>query len=181
MIRTGRVMPCFKAQNNSKQPSDEAVQFLASLLNRDPEERPSAKKALTLTYLDSSKLLLAQSKKVQQERRKKSITMEALCLEISYGIHCNDDSRLHRHSDAKAPTCAVADDVVKAPSNEVHDVVSKVDNELKSRSPSCSTYDDEDGVESVVSDESSTYMFSKAEPLANVIPCFKPALSCISL
>jgi len=194
-IRTGKVLPTFKAQNNSKQPSHEAVQFLASLLNRDPEERPSAKRALTLTYLDSStppssKFQSAQSKELKRERRHKSITMEALCLEFSYSlgkkknpysIHCDDGSRLRRHSDAKAPTHGVADDVMKAPCNEVHDVVRKVDDELKSRQPSCSTHDDEDGVESVVSDESSTYMSSETEPLADVIPSFKPALSRIRM
>jgi len=215
-IRTGKVLPTFKAQNNSKQPSREAVQFLASLLNRDPEERPSAKTALTLSYLDSStppseklhlpwsmqrqqerrhksitiealcldidpstptslKLHLAQLQQRQQERRHKSITIEALCLEPPYSIHCDDGS------DAKAPTHAVAHDVMKTPSNEVHDVVREVDDELKSRPPSCSTKDDEDVVESVVSDESCTYMFSEAEPLADVIPSFKPSLSCIRL
>jgi len=179
-IRTGKVLPTFKAQNNSNQPSSEAVQFLASLLNRDPEERPSAKRALTLSYLDSStppseKLHLPWSMQRQQERRHKSITIEALCLEPPYSIHCDDGS------DAKAPTHAVAHDVMKTPSNEVHDVVREVDDELKSRPPSCSTKDDEDVVESVVSDESCTYMFSEAEPLADVIPSFKPSLSCIRL
>jgi serine/threonine protein kinase len=186
LICTGKVLPTFKAQNNSKQPSHEAVQILASLLNRDPEERPSAKRALTSTYLDSStppplKLHSAQSKKLQQERRCKSITIEALCLEPLYNIHCDDGSRLRRHSDAKAPTRTVADDVMKAPSNEVHDAVRKVDDELKYPPPSCSTNDDEEGAKSEVSDESSTYMFSEAEPLANVIPFFNPALSCIRM
>jgi hypothetical protein len=130
--------------------------------------------------LDSStppslKLHLAQLNQRQQERRDKSITIEALCLEPPYSIHCDDGS------DAKAPTHAVAHDVMKTPSNEVHDVVREVDDELKSRPPSCSTKDDEDVVESVVSDESCTYMFSEAEPLADVIPSFKPSLSCIRL
>jgi serine/threonine protein kinase len=182
MIRTGKVLPTFKAHNNSKQPSGEAVQFLASLLNRDPDERPSAKSALTLSYLDSStptslKLHSAQSKKWQKERRHNSIIIEALCLELPFSIDCDDGS------DAKAPTCAVAHDVMKTPSSEAHDVVRKVDDELKSPPPSCSTKDDEDGVESVVSNESCNYnvMFSEAEPLADVIPSFKPALSCIRL
>lgn len=192
MIRTGKVLPSFKAQNNSKQPSQKAVQFLSSLLNRDPEERPSAKRALTLTYLDSS--TVPSLKKLQQKRRHKTITVEALCLEIPreiprenlaphfqpvYGIHCDDGSRLGGYSDSKAPTHDIADDVMKAASNEFHDVLRKIDDELKSQPPSCSTDDDEDGVESVVSEESSTHMSSIAGPLANVIPSFKPALSCI--
>lgn len=185
MIRTGSVLPTFKAQNNSKLPSHEAVQFLASLLNRDPEERPSAKTALTLSYLKSStppSLKPAHSKKQQlklmQERRCKSITWEALCLEAPYNVHC-DGSRPTRHSDPEAPARDIADDVMKAPSNEVHDVVRKLEDGLKSRPPSCSTNDDEDDIESVVSDESTSYMLSKAAPLANAIPSFKPALSCI--
>eukprot|EP00746_Dinoflagellata_sp_MGD_P002457 gnl/MRDRNA2_/MRDRNA2_104771_c0_seq1.p1 gnl/MRDRNA2_/MRDRNA2_104771_c0~~gnl/MRDRNA2_/MRDRNA2_104771_c0_seq1.p1 ORF type:complete len:435 (+),score=75.56 gnl/MRDRNA2_/MRDRNA2_104771_c0_seq1:79-1383(+) len=186
LIRTGRVLPTFKAQNNSQQPSLEAVQFLASLLIRNPEERPSAKEALAIAYLDSStppslKLRQARSKKLQQKRRNKSVTIEALSLEVPPRLHDGEGSRPQRHPDTKAPSHAVADTAMKAPINEVHNVARKMDDEQKFQSSSCSTNYGEDGIDSVVSDESSTYMFGNAEPLANVVPSFKPAPSCISL
>jgi len=50
-IRQGRTRPTFRARPGFAQPSTTAVAFLSSLLQRDPEQRPDAEKALNSKYI----------------------------------------------------------------------------------------------------------------------------------
>jgi len=50
-IRHGRILPSFRARPGFAQPSTTAIEFLASLLQRNPEQRPDAAKALNSKYI----------------------------------------------------------------------------------------------------------------------------------
>jgi len=53
-IRSGTVMPKFKAHKSFAQPSKEAIRFLQSLLKRDPELRVTCARALASEYIRST-------------------------------------------------------------------------------------------------------------------------------
>jgi len=50
-IRTGKSLPKFRVRSGFPQPSDEAVKFVKLLLQRDPQLRPDATRALSSRYI----------------------------------------------------------------------------------------------------------------------------------
>lgn len=138
-IRTGKVLPTFRAQNGSKSPSDEALQFIKLLLDRNPKERISAKKALTLPYLGSS---ASQSKtshpalaeKPQRKRCKKLRgIIAALALECDDRIYHDKGPSIRRHSNVACPTRAIVG-VMESSSLKVADGCKKLKDELETQS-----------------------------------------------